>query len=151
MTNRVERTREIAGREEDLGRHNAESGRIKADLHLTAKVVFLGMIGPGTDWYSADFNFYTNPQWQSDKEGFNVMVSYSFQSLKEIFTRVKRAEKGIEMILAPVTDHNWDWRGATDVVGCILSLEEKTKHLYEERKKAAEERRAYIYGEEALR
>jgi len=149
MSNAVERTREVGLKVEDLGTYHAERERIKASLNLKARIVVLGVIDSGMDWYVGDFNFYTKPQWIGDKEGFSVKIRYSFNSLKEIFTRVKRAEKGIESLLAPPDNHYWDRKSATDIIGCILSLEDQTKHLYEKRQQATEERRAYVRGREA--
>ena len=108
--------------EKDLGKYEAESGRIKSELHLLSRK-------HGIDFYVADFNFYTAPQWQGDEEEFSTRIHYSFSSLREAFARVKRAEKGIEFLLASKTDHNWDPLSASDVISCILNLEDQTRHL----------------------
>jgi len=146
MVNSVERTEKIKGKIENLGKYHAESGRIKSDLSLKTKISVFGVIDSGTDWYQASFNFYTDPQWQGDEKGFSTKVNYSFNTLNEIFNRVKKAEKSIEFLLSSATDHNWDVNSATDVIKCILSLEDQTQHLYEKRKEAAEKRESYVYG-----
>ena len=140
------RSEQVPGICDDLGKYHAESGRINADLTLKANIKGLAVLDSGTDWYASAFNFYTAPQWKGDKVGFSVKVSYSFINLDEVFARVKRAEKGIEMMLASATDHNWDCKSATDVIRCILSLEDQTKHIYAEREDAAQKRREIVYG-----
>jgi len=146
MVNSIDRTNKFKGKIEDLGNYSAENGRIKANLQLKAKIVTMAMIDSGIDWYSADFNFYTNPQWKEEKEGFSVKINYSFGSLQEIFKRVKKAEEGIEAILASPTK---DYGGDMDVIKCIFSLENQTQHILKEREKVAKERERYIYfGEE---
>lgn len=150
MSNAAERTKEITGKIEDLGKYHVESGRIKADLDLKTKITTLGAIHSGVDWYQAIFNFYTGPQWRGDEKGFGVQINYSFDTLNEIFKRVKKAEKGIEALLASPTDHNWDIYSATDVIKCIISLEDQTQHIYKEREKAAKKREAYIDGKKGI-
>lgn len=140
----AERTNELRGKEEELGKYHSESGRIKGDLQLKAINLTCAVVDPGYDLYVANFIFYTAPQWRSCKEGFSVRVGYSSTELKDIFDRMTLAEKSIEMMLASSTDHNWDWKSARDVMRCILSLEDQTRHLYEERESAAEKREAYV-------
>jgi len=146
MTSSAERTKEITGKVEDLGEYHAESGRIKADLHLTSIIHTLAVVDSGTDWYRAQFNFYTDPQWQGETEGFSVKIDYILGYLPEIFTRVKKSEKGIENLLSSPTSHSWDINSATDVIRCILSLEDQTQHISKEREVAAKERRTYVRG-----
>ncbi len=133
---------------EDLGTYVAEADRIKARLTLTADIKRLGVMGTGTDWYVARVEFSTNPVWQEDEKGFSVIAQYSLNGLEDIFARMKAAEEGVEEFLMPVTDHNYNWREQREVMRCILSLEDQTKHLYQERKEAEKKRRIHVYGEE---
>ena len=146
MSNASERTQKIKDKIEGLGKYHVESGRIKADLDLKAKITILGAIDSGIDWYYANFNFYTDPQWRGDKKGFGVQINYSINTLNNIFKRIKRAEKGIESILADPGDDDWDVNSATDVIKCILSLEDQTQNIYKEREKAAQKRKNYVHG-----
>jgi len=142
----VERMKELP-QSEDLGVYKAEAKRIKAELKLRADITRLTIIDPGTDWYVADVKLFTAPQYQGDSEGFSVTAHYSSNVLSEIFARMKSAEEGIEEFLISSTDHNYKWRKRREVMRCILSLEDQTSHLYDERLKAAEERRLHVYGD----
>ena len=108
----------------DLGKYQTENGRIKAELRLSSTDV--GMVNP---WYAADFNFYTDIQYEGETEGFSVRTHYTSNAFAELFNRVKRGSAGIELILAKGMDPNWDFQCATDVVACILDLEKQTKHI----------------------
>ena len=132
---------------EDLGNYHAEAGRIKADLSLTTNLVFLGVISSGTDWYQADVKFYTTPQYQGEIEGFSIAAHFSSNVLSELLGRMKAAESGIEEMLRRGSSLNDNWKEKRDVIKCILSLEEQTKHLYGEREKAARKRNIAVYGE----
>jgi hypothetical protein len=110
----------------DIGIYHAESGRIKADLHLAVDERLRGIV-KASPFYVADFKFYTAPQWRGQENGFSVQTCYCFNDFDEIFGRVKITEKAIETILAPGTVNNPDCRTSTDVIKCVLSLEEQVK------------------------
>ena len=135
-------------KKEDLGTYNAEAGKIKAELKLQTHLTFLGVIDSGTDRYQADFKFYTAPQYVGESEGFSVSTHFSTNVLGEILARMKLAESGIEGLLRGGTSRSGDWVVTRDVMRCIFSLEDQTKHLYEERNKAKIQRNLLIYGEE---
>ncbi len=133
---------------ENLGTYVAEADRIKAKLTLTADLKRIAVGDTGIDWYVAQVEFYTEPVWQGDKKGFSVTAQYSLNDLNDIFARMKKAEAGVEELLKPVTDHNYNWRERREVMRCIFSLEDQTKHVYQERKEAAKKRRIHVYGPE---
>lgn len=90
------------------------------------------MTSLGADWYQAYVKFYTDVVYQTDREGFSVNVYSSSNSLEDIFSRLKRANEGIEILLTK--DINFDkrydsWRDSMDVMKCIFSLEDQTKDL----------------------
>ncbi len=146
MANSADRTREIAGKIDNIGNYHAEGDGIQADLTLKARIVVGGVVDSGMDWYIAKARFYTKPQWLGEKEGFSVEVNYSFNSLGEIFTRLKRARVGIESLLAPGTGST-DCEIASGVAKCIYSLEDQTRQVCTERQKAQAERDKYAHGE----
>jgi len=59
---------------------------------------------------------------------------------------VKRIDKTIESVLAPGASHDFYYKSALDVAGCILSLEDQTKHIPKERKEAEKKRDDYVHG-----
>jgi len=70
--------------------YHSESGKIKADLHLAVANDF-------NTWYTADFTFYTDPVYLTDKkEGFSDKTHYASNDFSDLFARLKRAESGIE-------------------------------------------------------
>lgn len=137
-------------KEEDLGTYHAEAGRFKAELKLGTRLAILGVIDSGSDWYQADARFYTAPQYIGETEGFSVSTHFSTNVLEEIFSRMKSAESGIEELLRKGSSHNENWVEVRDIMRCIFSLEDQTRHLYEERLKAKRARNLLVYGEEVL-
>ena len=145
---------------EDLGTYVAETDRIKAELKLRTDLRFIAVTDFGSDWYSgvdcytADVKFFTDIQYEGDSEGFSVTAHYSSIVLGEIFVIMKTAEEGVEQILRSGREqllrsgrpYNDDWRKTCEVMKCIFSLEDQTKHLYAEREEALEQRRLIIYG-----
>lgn len=150
MVNPIERMKQLP-REEDLGEYHSEAGRLHADLHLKARLVGFAVVDAGTDWYEAHLTISTKkPVYQGEVEPFSVKIYNSSNDLFEIFSRLKKATRGIQELLAPPTDHNWDPRTDTDVIRCISSLEDQTAHIHEERKLAEEKRREFVYGKREI-
>ena len=106
---------------QDYGSYHAEKGDIMANLQLATEDKGY----KDTLWYIADFKFYTEPRWLGDSVGFSVNIHYSFYTLKEVFDRVKRANKGIEQMLVNPCNSEFDAETAIDVISCILSLEKQ--------------------------
>ena len=123
---------------EELGTYAVKANRISAELRLEARVYGLSEKDPGRDWYIADVTFFTKPSLEQDKKGASVTAHYSAGLLERIFERLKAAEAGFEEILKDPFSRN-RWEEEREVMRCIISLEDQTKHLYEER---AEARRA---------
>lgn len=144
--NAFERMKKLS-QEEDLGIYLAKAERIKAELRLKADIKGIAYLDSGSDWYVADVRFFTAPQYQGDTEGFSVTAHYSSNVFDEIFARMKAAEEGIEEFLRRGISHHDNWKETREVMRCILSMEDKTKHLYKEREKAAEQRYEFVYGE----
>jgi len=109
---------------ENLGIYKAKSEKINAELNLKIEKSWC-------NWYLADIKFYTDQVYSNDKEGFSVSIHTSSNQLKGIFERLKRSETGIENLLATeVTSQKWDeWQGKRNVMKCIFSLEDQTKHI----------------------
>jgi len=146
-TSYAERMAELP-KSEDLGTYTAEAKRIKAELRLRADLKGVGVVDSGTDWYVADVKFFTDPQYESDSEGFSVTAHYSSNVLGEIFARMKAAEEGIEEFLRRGISYDNNWRETREVMRCIFSLEDQTKHLYGERREAEKQRNLVVYGRE---
>jgi len=106
--------------------YSASNGKIKAELHLTATPDVCDVY-----WYTADFNFYTDPVFSDNEKGFSIETHYTNNNFEDIFNRLKAAEKGLERVLASPRDYNKDLTCATDVFSCILDLEKQALPVYE--------------------
>lgn len=138
MVSREKQIEEFPKRE-NLGHYHVEGVLIDADLDLEVILDFDSGKPWGRDIYSAVFLFYTT----QNKYGELVKFQSSGDKLDKLFSRVKRAEEGIEQMLALQRHHDWsvDWRGGNrDVMKAIFSFEEQTRELYNERIMATKER-----------
>lgn len=134
---------------EDLGAYVAKADSITAELELRADLKGIGgAVSSGDDWYVADVKFFTGIQFIGDTEGFSVTAHYNSNVLGEIFAKMKAAEAGIEEFLRDRFDHNYRWNERREVMRCILSLEDQTKNIYEERYDAKRKRNLHLYGKE---
>lgn len=140
--------------EEDLGTYITKTGGTRVELHIKTKLAFLAVIDPGEDMYFAEARFYdvitntNDPNYKPDNEICEpdderprLALKYSHFGLKRIFDFLRMNESEIENLLGR---HNW--MTEREVLSCVLSLEEKTRHLYESRKTAKEERNLIVYG-----
>lgn len=119
---------EITDKIKDLGTYIAKGKEISAELKLQG----IKLTPLNTKWYQAYIKFYTDIVYQTDREGFSIKVYFSSSTLEDIFSRLKRANEGIEILLTKeidfVTKYD-EWKNRMDVMKCIFSLEEQTKGL----------------------
>lgn len=146
MTKNFRQAMKELPKSKDLGTYHAEAGKIKAKLTLRADIKILGLIDSGMDWYVADVKFFI-PCSKDDEDRSNVSAHYSSNVLGEIFAKMKAAESGIEEFLREKIHHQENWKETRNVMRCIFSLEDQTKHLYQERQEAGEQRNLQVHGE----
>ncbi len=131
----IEKLRKRYEKPVDLGTYEATHMAVSARLHLTAQVKFYQHTkgnDTGYEVYHAEACFSRKP----NNEQFEVKVEYEETHFSKIFGRLRIAEEGIEKLLGRSFDNdNW-WKEHREVLKCIFSLEEKTKHLESQIKEA---------------
>lgn len=153
---KFQRADEYRGKVFQLGEYRAEGGDISGLLTLQTKIIIpTGCASRGDDLYLAEFSFRTtrvpDGNAQYDPEQFTAVFNYADLRVKGVFDRIKRASSGIEAIFAPITNPSrttpaqYDLQTKTDVLRCILSLEDQTAHIEAERQAESARRQAYIF------
>jgi len=139
---------------QDIGTYEAESEGVTAKLTLKTKIIdtetILGRtktIAYGSDYYFFNLSFsklnYDFSRTTKYTGKVNLYLGSSY--ISDIFNLIKENAEQITTLLDPRTrylDPRTRYRSTKwSIIKCAFSLEEQTKHLYEERSKAKEERK----------
>ena len=133
-------------REEQLGTYEAKSGDLSAKVALKARIIGNELVGPGFTRQSAsgDDYYFSDISFEELNYDLNRGIKYTnrvnFQlgcsGIGQIFEMLRENASSIAGLLDPRSPKDSKWH----IVRCVFSLEDQTKHLYQERAKAKEQR-----------
>ena len=134
-------------REEPIGTYEAKSGGVSAKVILKARIIDNELVGPGFTRQSAsgDDYYFSDISFEELNYDINRSIKYSNRvnfylgcsGIGQIFEMLRENASSIADLLDPRSPKDSKWH----IVKCVFSLEDQTKHLYQERAKAKELRR----------